>query len=130
MRTSMYRFIQAAESTSGSPSKTGCTSFKYYCWSKHSPSGFYSFGAYGDSIPAPSGDLGDTISGRLVDSQLLNMLDLVGFILNQKKSELDLTQDLQFLGIHLPLDLGKALLPESKAWEIVLAHAIYPPSRY
>ena len=36
--------------------------------SKHSPSSFYSFGAYGDSIPAPSGDLGDTISGRLVNS--------------------------------------------------------------
>ena len=36
--------------------------------SKHSPSSFYSFGAHGDSIPAPSGDLGDTISGRLVDS--------------------------------------------------------------
>ena len=35
--------------------------------SKHSPSSFYSFGAHGDSIPAPSGDLGDTISGRLVD---------------------------------------------------------------
>ena len=37
-------------------------------WSKHSPSNFYSFGAYGDSIPAPSGNLGDTISRRLVDS--------------------------------------------------------------
>ena len=36
--------------------------------SKHSPSSFYSFGAYGDSIPAPSGDLGETISGRLVNS--------------------------------------------------------------
>ena len=36
--------------------------------SKHSPSSSYSFGAYGDSIPAPSGDLGDTISGRLVNS--------------------------------------------------------------
>ena len=44
-------------------------------------------------------------------AQLLNTLDLVGFILNPKKSELDLTQDLQFLGIHLRLDLGKALLP-------------------
>ena len=32
---------------------------------------------------------------------LLDTLDLVGFILNRKKSELDLTQDLQFLGIHL-----------------------------
>ena len=50
---------------------------------------------------------------------LLDTLDLVGFILNRKKSELDLTQDLQFLGIHLCLDLGKALLPDSKAGEIV-----------
>ena len=38
-------------------------------------------------------------------AQLINTLDLVGFILNRKKSELDLTQDLQFL--------------QSKAWEIV-----------
>ena len=52
-------------------------------------------------------------------AQLLNTLDLVGFILIRKKSELDLTQDLQFLGIRLRLDLGIALLPESKAWEIV-----------
>ena len=36
--------------------------------SKHSSSNFYAFGAYGDSIPAPSGDLGATISGRLVNS--------------------------------------------------------------
>ena len=36
--------------------------------SKHSPSNFYSFGAYGDSIPAPLGNLGDTISGRLDNS--------------------------------------------------------------
>ena len=55
-------------------------------------------------------------------AQLINTLDLVGFILNRKKSELDLTQDLQFLGIRLRLDLGEASLPESKAWEIV-AHA-------
>ena len=52
-------------------------------------------------------------------AQLINTLDLVGFILNRKKSELDLTQDLQFLGIRLRLDLGEASLPESKAWEIV-----------
>ena len=44
---------------------------------------------------------------------LIDRLDLVGFILNRKKSELDLTQDLQFLGSHLRLDLGRALLPES-----------------
>ena len=50
---------------------------------------------------------------------LLDTLDLVGFILNRKKSELDLTQDLQFLGIHLRLDVRRALLPESKAGEIV-----------
>ena len=52
-------------------------------------------------------------------AQLINTLDLVGFILNRKKSELDLTQDLQFLRIRLRLDLGEASLPESKAWEIV-----------
>ena len=45
-------------------------------------------------------------------AQLISTLDLVGFILNRKKSELDLTQDLQFLG-------REASLPESKAWEIV-----------
>ena len=80
-------------------------------------------------ISAPSGDLGDTISwlihhpDRQVlirhQAQLINTLDLVGFIGNRKKSELDLTQDLQFLGIRLRLDLGEASLPQSKAWEIV-----------
>ena len=49
----------------------------------------------------------------------MNTLDLVGFVLNRKKSELDLTQDLQFLVIWLRLDVGKASLQESKAWEIV-----------
>ena len=105
---------------------------------ENSPSSFYSFGAHSDSIHAPSGGFGDTISGRLASSPpgpsnhhpdrqillrhqalLIDTLDLVGFILNRKKSELDLTQDLQFLGIHLRLDLGRALLPESKAGEIV-----------
>ena len=47
-------------------------------------------------------------------AQLISTLDL-----NRKKSKLDLTQDLQFLGIRLRLDLGEASLPESKAWEIV-----------
>ena len=37
-------------------------------WSEHSPSGFYSIGAHGDRLSAPSRDLGDTISRRLVDS--------------------------------------------------------------
>ena len=52
-------------------------------------------------------------------AQQLDVLDLVGFILNRKKSELDLTQDIQFLRIRLRLDLGEASLPESKAREIV-----------
>ena len=52
-------------------------------------------------------------------AQLMNTLDLVGFVLSRKKSELNLTQDLQFLGIRLRLDLAEASLPESKAWEIV-----------
>ena len=52
-------------------------------------------------------------------AQLLETLDLVGFILNRKKSVLDLVQDIQFLGILLGLDLGEALLPESKAREVV-----------
>ena len=59
--------------------------------------------------------------------QLLETLHLVGFILNRKKSELDLVQDIQFLGIRLRLDLGEALLPESKAREIV-AYACELPS--
>ena len=44
---------------------------------------------------------------------------MVVFILNRRKSELDLVQDIQFLGIRLCLDLGEALLPESKARKIV-----------
>ena len=81
--------------------------------SKYGPSSFYSFGAHGG-----------TISGRLVSSppgpsNFITTSDLVGFILNRKKSELDLSQALQFLGIHLRLDLGRALLPETKAGQIV-----------
>ena len=102
--------------------------------SEHSPSGFCSNGAHGDRLSSLSRDLGDTISRHLDDwlihhpdrqvllrhqAQLISTLDLVGFILNRKKSELDLTEDLQFLGIRLRLDLGEASLPESKAWEIV-----------
>ena len=61
-------------------------------------------------------------------AELMNTLDLVGFVLNRKKSELDLTQDIQFLRIRLRLDLGEASLPESNAWEIVArAPSILPP---
>ena len=47
-------------------------------------------------------------------SQLLSTLDLVGIKLNGKKFGLDLVQDIQFLGMRLCLDLGRALLPGSK----------------
>ena len=126
MRTFMYLSIPAAESTSGSPSRTRCT-----LRSEHSPSGFYSIGAHGDRLFSPSGDLGDTVSRRLVNSPsgppssnptsgpAYKYTELVVFILNRKKSELELTQDLQFVGIRLRLDLGEASLPESKAREIV-----------
>ena len=40
-------------------------------------------------------------------SQLLKSLDLVGFKLNEEKSELDLVQDIEFLGIRLCLDQGR-----------------------
>ena len=36
--------------------------------SEHSPSGFYSIGVHSDRLSSPSGDLGDTISRRLVNS--------------------------------------------------------------
>ena len=97
---------------------------------EHSPSSFHSIGPHGDRLPAPSADLGiPYLDDWLIhhpdpkvllrhQAQLLNTLDLVGFVLNRKKSELDLTQDIQFLGIRLRLDLGEASLPESKAWEI------------
>ena len=95
------------------------------------PQIFTRFGAHGDRLSSPSGiSVIPYLDAWLIhhpdrqvllrhQAQLISTLDLVGFILNRKKSELDLTQDLQFLGIRLPLDLGEASLPESKAWEIV-----------
>ena len=84
-----------------------------------SPSDFYSIGAHGDRLSSPSGDLGDTISTRLVNSPSgpPSSTPTSGppYKYTGKKSELDLTQDLQFLGIRLRLDIGE----ESKAWEIV-----------
>ena len=52
-------------------------------------------------------------------SQLLNTLDLVGLKLNEAKSELEPVQDIQFLGLQLCLDQGRASLPVSKAWKII-----------
>ena len=99
--------------------------------SEHSPLSFYLIGPHGDRLPAPSGDLGDTIPGRLGTSPsrpqsftpTLSSANEYArpcwLCSKQKKSELDLTQDIQFLGICLRLDLGEACLPESKVWEIV-----------
>ena len=63
--------------------------------SEHSPSGIYLFGAHYDRLPPSSGDFGYSLPRRLVSSSPrppsstlpLITLDLVGFILNRKKSE-------------------------------------------
>ena len=52
-------------------------------------------------------------------SQLLNILNMVGLRLNEAKSELEPVQDIQFLGLRLHLDRGRASLPVSKAQEIM-----------
>ena len=51
-------------------------------------------------------------------SQLLNILNMVGLRLNEVKSELEPVQDIQFLGLPLLLDQGRASLPVSKVREI------------
>ena len=54
-----------------------------------------------------------------VQSPLLETLDLVGLKLNEAKSKLDPVQDIQFLGLQLRLDQGRASLSISKAQEII-----------
>ena len=68
MHTFTYLFIPAAENISGSPSKQGVPVSSATIWYEHSPSSFHLIGPHGDRLPAPSGDLGDTISGRLGNS--------------------------------------------------------------
>ena len=60
-------------------------------------------------------------------SQLLNTLNMVGLRLNEAKSELEPVQDIQFLGLRLHLDQGRASHPVSKAWEIMVHVPEYPP---
>ena len=48
------------------------------------------------------------------ESVLLQMLKLVGFKPKGEKSELEPVQDIQFLGVRLRLDQGRALLKDSK----------------
>ena len=51
-------------------------------------------------------------------SQLLNILNMVGLRLNEAKSEIEPVQVIQFLGLPLLLDEGRDFLPVSKAREI------------
>ena len=101
-------------------------------WSEHSPSDIYSFGAHFDRVTSIVWGFQSFLTSttgyftiqtvkfyfNISLDQLLNTLDLVGFVLN-KKSELDLLQVIQFLGVQLHLDLGRAFFPESKAQEII-----------
>ena len=52
-------------------------------------------------------------------SQLLRTLNMVGLMLNEAKSELEPVQNIQFLGLRLHLDQGRASLPISEAREII-----------
>ena len=92
-------------------------------------------GAHGDRIPAPSGDLGDTISGRLVNSppRLSSFITTSGSAikyarpcrLHSESKEIrtgpdsgpPVSRNSLTFGPTTYLDLR--LLPESKAWEIV-----------
>ena len=93
--------------------------------SKHSPPRYLLICPHHSGLPSSSGDIDSSISGQLVSSlpsqvllchqsQLLTMLRMESFKLNVARSELELVQDIRFLGIRL---LG--LLADSKAWEIV-----------
>ena len=55
-------------------------------------------------------------------SQLLNILNMIGLTLNEANSELEPVQDIQFLGLQLLLNQGRASLPVSKAREIMAHH--------
>ena len=88
--------------------------------SEHGPSGIYSVGAYRDVLPPLSGDFGDFLTRRLVSSpsrpssvtspsvSASKHVKTAGIYLKQKKSELDLVQDIQ---IQFRLNLGRAYSP-------------------
>ena len=50
-------------------------------------------------------------------AQLMNMLDLVGFVVNRKKSELDLTQNIQLGGGRSGGPQGDSRLTDFYLWE-------------
>ena len=132
LHTFMYQFIQAAESTSGLPSKTRFNYFGYFPSVLTQSLRFFT--SLGYTVTGYLHRLGISVIPYLDDwlvhhpdrqvllqhqVQLLKTLDLVWFILGRKKSELDLVQDIQFLGIRLRLDLRGSLAPRVKAREIV-----------
>ena len=131
MRTFTYQYIRAAGSISGLPLKTRFFNSSTSLLSEYSPSGDDSFGAYHDRLPPSSGDFSYSIPRRLVSSPFrpssstlpsvsaAEYSRAVGYCSDKKKSELYQVQDIQFLGVHLRLDLGRAFHPESKAWEII-----------
>ena len=57
-------------------------------------------------------------------AQLINTLDLVGFVLNRKKSELDLTQDIQFQRHFHSLGLTDRFTPPRRSDPLVLANLL------
>ena len=112
MRTFTYLFIPAAESTSGSPSKNKVYQFQVLPFGLNTAPQVFT--RLGHTVTGYLHRLGISVIAYLDDwlihhpdhkvllrhqAQLMNMLDLVGFVLR--------------------LDLGEASLPESKAWEIV-----------
>ena len=132
----MYWYIQTAGSTYGLPSKVRYTSFEYFTsvWTLPPPPGIHSPGTYSGSLHPLSRDISNSISRRLVDTSsrqpsftsppvsVTKHTEYGGLMLNKAKSELEPVQDIQFLGLQLHLDQGRASLPISKAREI-MAHS-------
>ena len=75
-------------------------------------------------LPPQSGDIGTTISQPLVNpsSRLTSLLYLLQ--IKCKKSQLELLQDMQFLGFRLRLNLGRVLLPDSKSHQVVSSQSV------
>ena len=130
MCTFTYQSIQTAGSTFALPARTKYITISSGAslWFKHSPPGIHlSVVGYlhrqGISVlPYLKEWLVHHPDYQVVlchQFQLLTMLRMVGFKLNIVKSELKPVKDIQFLGIQLHVDLGRAILPDSKAWKIV-----------
>ena len=95
--------------------------------SEHCPSGIYSPGTYSGSLPPSSGDIVNPVSRRLANtsSRPVSVITHTEHgrpqVINKAKSELHVepVQNIQFLGLQLHLDQGRASLPISKAREII-----------